>query len=239
MRSRSIAFRTAGVAAVLVMAPAAVGAYAQDSVTVTAYPAEVRPGGEVEIRVQGCAGTTGTARSGAFDGEARLHGGTRANEQRPDEQRPDEPGAGRDDESGTGSGRGDESGTGSGRDDESGTRREGGHGSHTLSGTTGVKSRLSPGAHHITVHCDGRVHHASGTLRVVRDHARPGEPSPTAPVRAGGGGTATLAAAEQRRAEETEGAGPGTPHTVVGLVLAGAAALAVALRSSRRRQTGG
>ncbi|GAA2957734.1 hypothetical protein [Streptomyces enissocaesilis] len=54
-------------------------------------------------------------------------------------------------------------------------------------------------------------------------------PTPHAPVHAGGGGTAQLAAAEED--------GPGTPHTVIGLVLAGVAAVAVAYRSARRRRT--
>ncbi|MET4924339.1 hypothetical protein P3L51_18610 [Streptomyces sp. PSRA5] len=54
--------------------------------------------------------------------------------------------------------------------------------------------------------------------------------SPVAPVRAGGGGrTTTDMAAEQ--------AGPSTPHTVIGLVLAGVAAVAVAVRSARRKRS--
>lgn len=67
---------------------------------------------------------------------------------------------------------------------------------------------------------------ATGTVTVT--HHR--KPSPVAPVSAGGGGTATLAgrsAAEQ--------AGPGTRHTLTGLALAAVAAVAVALRSVRRR----
>ena len=57
--------------------------------------------------------------------------------------------------------------------------------------------------------------------------------SPVAPVRAGGGGTARLAAVEARSE------GPGTPHAVIGLVLAGAAAVAVAVRSARRGRGSG
>ncbi|MGP4051541.1 hypothetical protein [Streptomyces sp. 2A115] len=58
---------------------------------------------------------------------------------------------------------------------------------------------------------------------------RPDTPeSPVAPVHAGGGGAAPLAAVE------AESEGPGTPHAVVGLVLAGVAAVAVAVRSARR-----
>jgi hypothetical protein len=63
---------------------------------------------------------------------------------------------------------------------------------------------------------------------------RPGAPaSPVAPVRAGGGGAAGLVAAEER------GAGPGTAQGVTGLVLAGVAAVVVALGGFRRsRGTG-
>ncbi len=63
---------------------------------------------------------------------------------------------------------------------------------------------------------------------------RPGAPaSPVAPVRAGGGGAADLVAAEER------GAGPGTAQGVTGLVLAGVAAVVVALGGFRRsRGTG-
>ncbi|QHY95677.1 hypothetical protein SSPS47_11165 [Streptomyces sp. S4.7] len=63
-------------------------------------------------------------------------------------------------------------------------------------------------------------------------HADPGEhhASPVAPVRAGGGGrTISTAAADE--------AGPSTPHTVIGLVLAGVAAVAVAIRSARRKRS--
>jgi hypothetical protein len=52
--------------------------------------------------------------------------------------------------------------------------------------------------------------------------------SPVAPVHAGGGGTARLAATDARVA------GPGTKQAVIGLVLAGVAAVAVAVRSARR-----
>ncbi|MDH6626648.1 hypothetical protein M2271_004465 [Streptomyces sp. LBL] len=65
--------------------------------------------------------------------------------------------------------------------------------------------------------------------------AAPSTPaSPVAPVQAGGGGTARLAAAGDARE-----AGPGTGHAVIGLLLAGVAAVAVVLRGSRRsRRTG-
>ncbi|MEU1933934.1 hypothetical protein ACH49O_00915 [Streptomyces coeruleorubidus] len=61
------------------------------------------------------------------------------------------------------------------------------------------------------------------------DARRPGAyPSPVAPVQAGGGGAADLVAAEDR------GAGPGTAQGVTGLILAGVAAVVVALGGVRR-----
>lgn len=75
---------------------------------------------------------------------------------------------------------------------------------------------------------------------------RPSSPaSPVAPVRAGGGGAAArLAAADPADAwgsadpansmDDARHAGPGTRHAVVGLVLAGVAAVAVVARGARR-----
>ncbi|MFD8195742.1 hypothetical protein [Streptomyces wuyuanensis] len=60
--------------------------------------------------------------------------------------------------------------------------------------------------------------------------------SPVAPVRAGGGGAADRLASQGAKTADTQG--PGTPHTVIGLLLAGAAAVAVAFRSARRRRAG-
>ncbi|MFD3919916.1 hypothetical protein [Streptomyces sp. NPDC058595] len=64
-----------------------------------------------------------------------------------------------------------------------------------------------------------------------QSHAAPGDhrASPVAPVRAGGGGRTVGTAADE--------AGPSTPHTVIGLVLAGVAAVAVAIRSARRKRS--
>ncbi|MFF8829765.1 hypothetical protein [Streptomyces sp. NPDC015131] len=99
-----------------------------------------------------------------------------------------------------------------------------------LYGDTTVRSHLEPGDFPLTVHCDGRDHPDAGSLLVERRTA----PSPVAPVRAGGGGAAALAADAPRGGDEEHG--PSTSHTVVGLVLAGVAAVAVALRSTRRRR---
>lgn len=99
-----------------------------------------------------------------------------------------------------------------------------------LYGDTTVKSHLDSGSYPLTVHCDGRAHHDAGTVHVT--HHAP--PSPVAPVRAGGGGAAELAADASRGGAEEHG--PSTSHTVIGLVLAGVAAVAVAFRSTRRRR---
>ncbi|QGV80476.1 hypothetical protein [Streptomyces ficellus] len=99
-----------------------------------------------------------------------------------------------------------------------------------LYGDTTVKSRLDSGTYPLTVHCDGRDHDDAGTLHVAH-HATA---TPVAPVRAGGGGTAALAAGAHRDGAEEQG--PSTSHTVTGLVLAGVAAVAVAFRSTRRRR---
>ncbi|MFD9864150.1 hypothetical protein [Streptomyces alboflavus] len=174
----SLAVRAAGAAAItaaLAQGPAL--AHDQDKVKAQVTPENAAPGARVDVRVEGCEGTTGAAGSGAFVREAELTG------------------------------------------------RDGGKG--VLSGTTRVRKGVS-GTYEITVTCDGHPHQGVGTVQVAG--AGTGQ-TPTAPVRAGGGGTASLTSA----AAEADEAGPGTRHAVVGLVLAGVAAVAVALRSVRRR----
>ncbi|PSM43767.1 hypothetical protein C6Y14_09120 [Streptomyces dioscori] len=168
-------------------------------------PGSPAPGGDIRLRVQGCTGMTGTAASPAFVADARLAGA-----------------------------QGD------------------------LTGETRVRSTLDPGTYDIKVTCDGFEHKLKGTFTVADKKQRekqeqkekqereekqrrqqkqpdgsaaasPAAPaSPVAPVHAGGGGTSRLAAAEARSD------GPGTRHAVVGLVLAGVAAVAVAVSSARR-----
>jgi hypothetical protein len=94
----------------------------------------------------------------------------------------------------------------------------------TLVGETRVRTELKAGSYDVTISC-GDVSR-TGALTVVEENAPPSPyASPVAPVHAGGGGTA------QHLASAT---GPGTAHAVTGLVLAGVAATAVALRRSRR-----
>ncbi|WP_399885413.1 hypothetical protein ACGH7X_14600 [Streptomyces sp. BBFR51] len=112
-------------------------------------------------------------------------------------------------------------------------------GDGVLVGSSQVRSTVRAGAYAVQVKCGDDARR--GTITVDerrRPDTRPSAPaSPVAPVDAGGGGTARLAAdsGEQARSEP-----PGTAHTVTGLVLAGiaAVAVAVALRSVRSRSRG-
>ena len=108
----------------------------------------------------------------------------------------------------------------------------------TLAGETRVRTSLEPGSYDVRITCGSVT--VKGAIKVVETgsqspSAPPSTPaSPVAPVHAGGGGAAAHLAAVDARA-----AGPGTAHAVVGLLLAGVAATAVALRSARRgRRTG-
>ncbi|MGW6906471.1 hypothetical protein [Streptomyces sp. NPDC054940] len=106
----------------------------------------------------------------------------------------------------------------------------------TLVGESRVRSTLKAGTYDVKIACGDAP--GKGAVTVVRQEAanrsgqlgaEPSAPaSPVAPVQAGGGGTAQLAVVDARAA------GPGTAHTVTGLILAGVAATAVALRSARR-----
>ncbi|WP_327323783.1 hypothetical protein OG735_15665 [Streptomyces sp. NBC_01210] len=209
MRSGLIALRAVGAATVLVLAPAATAAYADDSVQVTVAPSAAAPGGKVELRVSGCKGTTGAVASQGFVVDAELSRRVGQNTQ--------------------------------------------------LFGNTMVKAGVKPGAYDVNVTCDGQGHSASGRVQVLQHQPaqqptnqatqqstqqptnqpaqQPAQqPTPVAPVRAGGGGAAAQLAARDASVNR-QNAGPGVPHTVIGLVLAGVAAVAVASRTSRRRRT--
>ncbi|MFF1459797.1 hypothetical protein [Streptomyces sp. NPDC058330] len=98
-------------------------------------------------------------------------------------------------------------------------------GGKSLTAEARIRSDAAPGAYEIWVTCTDGHGRATGTVTVVH-HRRP---SPVAPVRAGGGGTATLATDEQ--------AGPGLPHAMTGLALGAVAVAAVAFRGARRRRS--
>ncbi|KOG36032.1 hypothetical protein [Streptomyces resistomycificus] len=103
----------------------------------------------------------------------------------------------------------------------------------TLAGETRVRASIEPGSYDVKIACadfavKGRIVVVSGGSAADPTRHPASLASPTAPVQAGGGGTAHLAATDDRPA------GPGTGHTVIGLILAAAAAVAVGLRSTRR-----
>ncbi|MFH9418101.1 hypothetical protein [Streptomyces rochei] len=103
-----------------------------------------------------------------------------------------------------------------------------------LVGAGTVRSTTEVGAYAVRVTCGDRAR--EGTVTVA-GRERPTAPaSPVSPVDAGGGGTARLAASDAR--DEARPEPPGTAHTVTGLVLAGIAAVAVALRGVRSRSRG-
>ncbi|MFB7243266.1 hypothetical protein ACFCYX_12460 [Streptomyces populi] len=109
-----------------------------------------------------------------------------------------------------------------------------GAGGGGLVGDTRVRTALRPGSYGVRVDCDG--HRVTGTVTVPAPGSSPrvsAPASPVAPVNAGGGGTARLAAADDARA-----VGPGTRQAVVGLVLASVAAVVVVVRSARRGDDG-
>ncbi|MFD6416876.1 hypothetical protein [Streptomyces sp. NPDC060194] len=101
-----------------------------------------------------------------------------------------------------------------------------------------VKATATPGEYRVFANCGGEEAAAQGTLHVLDAPPSP-DPyaSPVSAVHAGGGGTATmLAAGPLAQTDEDEGNGPGARHAVIGLALAGVAAVAVAARSVRRRR---
>ncbi|MFE2939027.1 hypothetical protein ACFXKG_08200 [Streptomyces sp. NPDC059255] len=278
MRTALLALRATGVVTVLVAAPVlgtATTAQAHDGVRVTVIPSTAAPGDQVEIRAEGCKGLEAVGVSPVFANDVNLapraygedwirdqaeaarnpdfkvplsglvrvkasatggrqeidircdghnHPGSGSFDvvarNRPDPARPDpgKPDPGRADQQRPGQDRGDD-----GRRD-----REGGDHNRGDQDRRDKDRRDKDG----------------------RDHDRR---EPWAPVRAGGGGTAQLAADAQPaadtrpadarpagRSEEHEPAGtagPGTSHAVIGLVLTGVAAVAVAFRSVRRQRT--
>ncbi|QJT01950.1 hypothetical protein G9272_17860 [Streptomyces asoensis] len=199
------------VAAVLVPTAYASGEGSGDkggSVSIT--PSTPAPGAEVTLKVSGCGGRTATAASDAFVADAQL-----ADAQLADAQLAGAAG--------------------------------------TLVGDTRVRSSIGTGTYDVQITCvDFKV---KGHIKVVASSSAessersessdfessepygPSTPaSPVAPVRAGGGGTAPLAPLAAVDEAQVEGHGPGTVQTVVGMVLAGVAAAAVAFRGVHRRR---
>ncbi|MBX9364010.1 hypothetical protein [Streptomyces sp. WAC04114] len=246
----------AGALAVVALAPAA---YAADTASVSVTPAAPAPGSDITLRVTGCAQRTAVAVSAALVADARLTvTGARelAGESRVrstaeagsyavrvtcgatrqtgtlivrdgDARRPDAPPApapgGRPPAPGAAAGMG---GHMPAPDAAPGTGGQlpapgAADGSGRLPAPDGGGQPSAPGV-------DGEPSAPEADADASLSH-RPSAPaSPVAPVQAGGGGAAELVAAEER------GAGPGAAQGVTGLVLAGVAAVVVALRGLRR-----
>ncbi|MEV8566760.1 hypothetical protein AB0436_14495 [Streptomyces sp. NPDC051322] len=88
-----------------------------------------------------------------------------------------------------------------------------------------IRADVAAKVYPVEVRCHGR--RSAGRVTVVRRTATVPLPTPTAPVHAGGGGMAVLAAEEDAA---------GTRNAVLGLVVAGIAAVTVAARGFRRRR---
>ncbi|MEV4940022.1 PT domain-containing protein [Streptomyces zaomyceticus] len=216
MRSGPIALRAAGAAFVLVLAPTAGSAYAHDGVKVNVTPSTASPGADIDVRVQGCKGTTGAAKSPAFVADAEL--------------------TGRD---GGGAPLFGDTTVRSGL--ENGTYKVSvtcdGH-DHPDVGTVRVEHRKPT---HEPTHKPTHKPTHEPTHRPTHKptHEPTHHASPVAPVRAGGGGAVAFAApAAPGVAQTTSESGLGTPYTLLGLGLAAVAAVSVAFRSSRRRTPG-
>ncbi|MFG2898533.1 PT domain-containing protein [Streptomyces zaomyceticus] len=216
MRSGPIALRAAGAAFVLVLAPTAGSAYAHDGVKVTVTPSTASPGADIDVRVQGCKGTTGAAKSPAFVADAEL--------------------TGRD---GGGAPLFGDTTVRSGL--ENGTYKVSvtcdGH-DHPDVGTVRVEHR-KPTHEPTRKPTHKPTHEPTHKPTHEPTHEPTHHASPVAPVRAGGGGAAAFAApAAPGVAQTTSESGLGTPYTLLGLGLAAVAAVSVAFRSSRRRAPG-
>ncbi|MFC4500485.1 MULTISPECIES: hypothetical protein [Streptomyces] len=183
--------------------------------SVTVAPSTPVPGADIALKVGGCGGKTATAVSAAFVADARLVA----------------------------------------------TDGRGG----TLVGETKVRSSITAGGYDVRITCVD--YEVKGRIEIVEStehHSQSSDPpelsessesshwydeqpvapaSPTAPVHAGGGGTATLAdgvaadpgesGASDDSFDEARVEGPGTAQAVTGLVLAGVAATVVAYRGYR------
>ncbi|MFH9548991.1 hypothetical protein [Streptomyces sp. NPDC017435] len=128
----------------------------------------------------------------------------------------------------------------------------GGGSGGTLVGDTRVRSSIGTGTYDVQITCvDFKV---KGRIKIVESSPAESSPrspqssqplesygpstpaSPVAPVHAGGGGTAPLTPVAAVDEAQVDGHGPGAVQAVVGLVLAGVAAAAVAFRGAHRRR---
>lgn len=198
----------AGVVAAAALAPTA---YAADG-GVTVTPGSPAPGSDIQLRVKGCAGMSGTAASEAFVADAQLTGkpGVLTGETRV--------------RSTLDPGTYDVKVTCDGFEDKV-------KGAITVLDKKQREKQQKQQKQEKQEQNEKKEQQEQQEQQGQKDQqeAQPLAPaSPVAPVHAGGGGTARLAVVDARSE------GPGTRHAVVGLVLAGVAAVAVAVRSARR-----
>lgn len=225
MRSGLLALRAAGLVAAMVAVPVlgTTAADAHDSVKATVSPSPVRPGGEVKIKVAGCENPrSASARSDVFVADSELAGrdGLRGEAKI---------------KSSTEDGKYQVDVWCDGHDHRGAGVVEVNHKPKpkpkpSVKPTPSVKPKPKSSAKPSAKPEKKAAASAppSGTATHASESA---SASPVAPVRAGGGGrTSTTDMAADR-------AGPSTPHTVIGLVLAGVAAVAVAVRSARRKRS--
>ncbi|MEV8533435.1 hypothetical protein [Streptomyces sp. NPDC051211] len=223
MRTALLARRATGVAVITLTAVSAVSvpsalAAEEPRGTVWATPSTAEPGAQIELRVSGCHGTTGLAKSSVFVADAEL--------------------SGRD-------GRGNPL---YGEAMISSHARPGWHDIRvTCDGREGKATGSLQIVHHRPDHHrpdHQRPDHQRPDHQNQRpDHQRPDHHRPDPhhtprwPVHAGGGGMAAELAATKK---EREPEGPSLPHTLIGAGLATVATLAVAARALklRRRRSG-
>ncbi|MEU4462856.1 hypothetical protein AB0G20_03890 [Streptomyces sp. NPDC024017] len=210
--------------AVAALAPAA---YAADAGSVSVTPATPAPGSDVTLRVTGCAQRTALAASAAFVADARLTvTGARELSGESRVRSTLEAGSyavrvtcGATLRTGTltvRDGAAGRSGAASDPVPEAASDPVPGAAPVPVPGAGGRPPAPEKGGQPSAPGVDGEAHLPSAPA------------SPVAPVQAGGGGAADLVAAEER------GAAPGTAQGVTGLVLAGVAAVVVAVRGVRR-----
>ncbi|MET9520924.1 hypothetical protein [Streptomyces coeruleorubidus] len=231
---------------VLVAAALTPAAFAADAGGVSVIPATPAPGSDVTLRVTDCAERTAVARSVAFVADARLTvtdgelvGESRVRSTLDAGTYAVKVTCGESERTGTftvreGERRRSASGAGSEHSSVSGTGGQppapwtGDRPPASVSGTV-RQPPMPEGGGQPSASGDGGQRPAPGGDEQRSAARRPGAyPSPVAPVQAGGGGAADLVAAEDR------GAGPGTAQGVTGLILAGVAAVVVALGGVRR-----
>ncbi|MGW8573476.1 hypothetical protein [Streptomyces niveus] len=241
MRSGLLALRAAGLVAAMVAVPVlgTTAADAHDSVKATVSPSPVRPGSEVKIKVAGCENPrSASARSDVFvadselagrdglRGEAKIKSSTEDGKYQVDVwcDGHDHRGAGvvevnhKPKPKAKPSAKPTPSAKPKPRSSATPKPKSFAKPTPKSSAKPSAKPEKKAAA---SAPPSGTATHASESASA----------SPVAPVRAGGGGrTSTTDMAADR-------AGPSTPHTVIGLVLAGVAAVAVAVRSARRKRS--